>query len=403
MNVAQDFYSAEETARLRAQVTVSKLLECGDVARWWCTHIAEAMPTAVIQSPRPPAPLGQASEPRLFDIMAETDLGRLSLRDFLHHPESGARGFAVIKGGQVLAEAYPGMRADASHLWASCAKPLAGLMIEHLIEDGAIDESRGIGDYLPALRDTDWHDVAVRDALDMTPGMDCEENDVTRSDPSSIAIRAFLAEFNAPHGGRVETLLEVLQASRRSDTPGAKFEYGSPCTQVLVLLAEAVSGQPWSEMFRARAWSHVGAEAALQVHLSPDGVALAHGVVSSRLRDLARFGMLFTPGWNRVADRQVVSGDTLRRIQTGTRDRSFFLNGHDGPVFIDRFGDDTMLGNARQWDCIWPDGDLYKGGFMDQGLYVSPSRDAVIAYYSTTPNMQMTRYLRPIATSGLLD
>ncbi|TMV09930.1 beta-lactamase family protein [Ruegeria sediminis] len=403
MNPTQDCYSAEETARLRAQVSVPKLLECGDVARWWCTHIAETMPTAVIQSPRAPAPLAQAEEPRILDVMAETDLGRLSLQDFLHHPESGVRGLAVIKGGKVMAETYPGMRADAAHLWASCAKPMAGLMIEHLIEDGAIDETRGIGEYLPALRDTDWHGVAIRDAMDMTPGMDCEENDETRNDPSSNAIRAFLAEFAAPHKGRVETLLEVLQSSRRVGTPGEKFEYGSPCTQVLVLLAEAISGQPWAEMFRRRVWSHVAADGALQVHLSPDGVALAHGVVSSRLRDLARFGMLFTPDWNRVAGKQVVSAETMQRIRTGTRDRAFFINGYDGPIFIDRLGDDTMLGNARQWDCVWPDGDLYKGGFMDQGLYVSPARDAVIVYFSTTPNMRMTRYLRPIATSGLLD
>ncbi len=135
--------------------------------------------------------------------------------------------------------------------------------------------------------------------MDMTPGMDCEENEVTRADPSSNAIRAFLAEFNTPHNGKVETLLEVLQSSRRVGTPGEKFEYGSPCTQVLVYLAEAVSGQSWSELFRRNVWSHLRPDGSLQVHLSPDGVALAHGVVSSRLRDMARFGMLYTPSWSR--------------------------------------------------------------------------------------------------------
>ncbi len=103
-----------------------------------------------------------------------------------------------------------------------------------------------------------------------------------------------------------------------------------------------------------------------------------------------------------MATHKGVSDDVLARIRGGVRDKAFFLNGYDGPVFVDRLGDDTMLGNARQWDCIWADGDLYKGGFMDQGLYVSPDRDLVIAYFSTTANMQLTRYLRPIATSDLL-
>ena len=395
--------SADSTYRLRSQVSVPKLLECGEVSHWWCTHIAETMPTAIVPSAQTSAALEPAPIDGIMDITAETEFGNLPLRDFLTHPQGGARAIVVIKNGKIAAESYPDLRPEQSHLWASCAKPMAGLMIEHLIEAGQIDDTKGIGTYIPALRDTDWSDVTVRDAMDMTPGMDCEENEQTRADPSSNAIRAFLAEFGVPHDGKVETLLEVLQSSKRVGTPGEKFEYGSPCTQVLVYLAEAVSGLPWAELFRQNVWSHVAAEGPLQVHQSPDGVALAHGLVSSRLRDLARFGMLFTPSWRMISSKQVVSDATLARIQGGTREKAFFMNGYDGPVFTDFLGDDSMLGNARQWDCIWPDGDLYKGGFMDQGLYASPSRDLVIAYFSTTPNMQMTRYLRPIATSGLLS
>ena len=395
--------SAETTYRLRSQVSVPKLLECGDVAHWWCTHISEVMPTALVHSPHAPGGLEDVPTGAVFDIEATTDLGTLSLRDFLAHPQSGARGIVVIHSGRVVAESYPDLRPDQPHLWASCAKPTAGLMIEHLIDAELLTDDCIIGDHISALRDTDWHDITVRQIMDMTPGMDCEENEATRADPSSSAIRAFMAEFNMPHYGKVETLLEVLQSSRQVGTPGEKFEYGSPCTQVLVYLAEAVTGQPWTELFRRNIWSHLRADGPLQVHLTPDGVALAHGVVSSRLRDMARFGMLYTPSWSHIATQKVVSDGVLARIRSGTRDKSFFLNGYDGPIFVDRLGDETMLGNARQWDCIWPDGDLYKGGFMDQGLYVSPDRDLVIAYFSTSANMQLTRYLRPIATSKLFE
>lgn len=394
--------SAETTYRLRAQVSVPGLLECGDVAHWWCTHISQMMPTAVIPSQQGPGGLDDSPIDGVFDIEADTDYGRLSLRDYLQHPQSGARAFIVVKSGKVVAEAYPDLRPEQSHLWASCAKTAAGLMIEQLIDAGQIDETRAIGSYVPALRDTDWQDVSVRDAMDNTPGMDCEENDETRADPSSTVIRAFLAEFGMPYQGRQETLLQVLQSARRVRAPGERFEYGSPCTQVLVLLAEAVSGLPWSSLFGRNVWSHLRADGPLQMHLSPDGIALAHGVASSRLRDLARFGMLFTPSWSKVSTRQVVSDAALARIRGGARDKAFFTGGHDGPILIDRLGDATMRGNAQQWDCVWPDGDMYKGGFMDQGLYVSPGRDLVIAYFSTTPNMQATRYLRPIATSALM-
>ncbi len=196
------------------------------------------MRTAMIYSPEAPAALENAHDDRAFDIAAETELGRLSLGDFLAHPQSGARAIVVVRNGRVIAESYPDRHPEQPHLWASCAKPMAGLLIEHLIDDGLIDESRTLGDYIPALRDTDWSAVTVPDALDMTPGMDCEENDETRDDPSSNAIRAFLAEFDIPYDDKTETLLEVLQSSRRVGTPGETFEYGSPCSQVLVLLAE---------------------------------------------------------------------------------------------------------------------------------------------------------------------
>lgn len=394
--------TARQNYAVRSQASVSKILECGDVAHWWTTRVSETMPTTLIHSPLPTCELEEAPIDAILDTAATTMHGTMSLRDYLVHPDSGSRAIVVVKNGKVVAESYPDLRPEQPHFWASCAKPMAGLLIEHLIDEGQIDETRGLGEYIPELRETDWATVAVRDAMDMTPGMDCEENDVTRSDPNSNAIRAFLAEFGTPHNGRIETLLEVLQSSKRVGIPGEKFEYGSPCTQVLVYLAEAVSGETWSDQFRKNVWSHVNADGPIQAHLTPDGIALAHGLVSSRLRDLARFGMLFTPSWSKISAKQVVSEGVIARIRGGVRDKSFFVNGHDGPIFIDRLGDDTMLGNARQWDCIWPDGDLYKGGFMDQGLYVSPNRDLVIAYFSTTPNMQLTRYLRPIATSSLL-
>ncbi|SDE61456.1 serine hydrolase domain-containing protein [Ruegeria marina] len=394
--------SAETNYRLRSQVSIPKLIEGGEVAHWWCTHISECMPTAMLHSAQPTAELEQAPMHAIFDIEADTDFGTYSLRDFLVHPQARGRGFLVVKNGRIVAESYPDLRPEQPHLWASCAKPMAGLMIEHLIDDGLIGEARTLGDYVPALRDTDWASVTVRDTLDMSPGMDCEDTTETRDDPNSNAIRAYCAEFNVPFRGKMETLLEVLQDVPRQCPPGEKFEYSSPCTQILVFLAEAVSGKRWADLFRERVWAHVRADGPVQVHLTPDGVACAHGIVSSTLRDMARFGMLYTPSWNKVATRQIVSEAVIARIRGAVRTKKFFMDGFDGPVFVDRLGTDEMLGNARQWDCIWPDGDLYKGGLMDQGLYVSPDRDLVIAYFSTTPEMQLTRYLRPIATSDLL-
>ena len=389
-------YSAEKEYALRANVSVAELLQRGDVSHWWCTRVAQNMPTAVIHGCAP-MPLEKSIQADIWQIEAETHLGRQSLSDFLKHPDSGARGYIAVQAGKIVAEAYPDLRGQDTHLWASCAKPTAGLVIELLVEEGLIEDHRTFGDYMPEFSGTDWADVKVADAMDMTTGMDCEENNETRSDPSSIAIRAFLAEFGEAFGDKIETLHDVLKSSRRADKPGNKFEYGSLTTQMLVLLAESVSNCKWAELFEQRVWCHIGAEGPLLQHLTPDGVALAHGVTSSRLRDLARFGMIFTPSWNRIANKKIVSESILDRIRNPKRSGDFFMRGFNGPVLQDTLGDSTISSNSRQWDVIWEDGDMFKGGLMGQGLYVSPGRDLVICYFSTSPEMYLARYLRPVA------
>ncbi|GEM81289.1 hypothetical protein [Vibrio superstes] len=71
---------------------------------------------------------------------------------------------------------------------------------------------------------------------------------------------------------------------------------------------------------------------------------------------------------------------------------------------MSRLNDDSSLGNSRQWDAIWSDGDMWKASLQSQGLYVFPGKDLVIAFYSTNvPDDSSHRFLRPVATSGMFD
>ena len=106
----------------------------------------------------------------------------------------------------------------------------------------------------------------------------------------------------------------------------------------------------------------------------------------------------------RIAVERVVTPEILNRIHTEVRSHEFLMKGFDGPVFAKFLGGDDFIANSRQWDVVWPDGDLWKGGLMTQGLYVSPSRDLVICYFSVNNDDHTGhRYARPIAVSGLFD
>jgi len=342
--------------------------------------------------------------PEIGQIEAETQhFGSLSLDDFLAKPESYAQGFIVVHEGKIVYERYPGMRPEDHHIWMSNAKVTASLVIDLLIDDGKIDENKTMGDYVPEFRGTPTGKVRVGDVLDMTTGLNSDENPTTRSDPNSIATRTFLAEFGMPHNGKVERLIDVLKDAKLESKPGDKFQYASATTQLLVFLAEAVERKRWSDIFDERIWSKISAEAPIQLHMTPDGVVAAHGLISSNLRDHARFGMLYTPSWDKVSIEQIVTPAMIARIRDGVRTKEFFRGGYNGPAFVKIFADDTMISNSRQWDIVWPDGDFWKGGLMSQGLYVSPGKNLVIAYFSlNSPDRSIDRYLRPIANSKLI-
>ena len=122
-------------------------------------------------------------------------------------------------------------------------------------------------------------------------------------------------------------------------------------------------------------------------------------MVSSRLRDLGRFGMLYTPSWKNVARERIVSKKMLDVIRTGCRP-AIFDKGHMGAAMTRRFKEKPRC-NSWQWDALFEDGDLYKSGLMGQGLYVSPSRDLTIVWFSADRSASATGYSRAIATSGL--
>ncbi len=398
---AKTGFSLEEGRRFEAQASVASILGGGDIALYWGSNVSRFMLTAIVPRVAPTRMLESSPDSRIGAIRAESALGALSLDEFLVDSRSYAQGFIVVHRGHIVYEKYPGMREEDSHFWASNAKTMVSLLIDLLIEDGTLDQNKTYGHYMPDFGGTAWEDIRLIDLLDMTPGLDTEEDDRTRADPNSIAIRTFLAEFGEPNAntGTVETVRDVLKSARKVREPGTSFDYSSPVTQALVLLSEEVTQKKWADLFKERVWSNMGVEGDLQIHLAPDGTAAAHGIVSSRLRDMARFGMLYTPSWNQVANKPVVSQDIIRRIREGVRGSDFFLKGYDGPVFTERLND-TILGNSRQWDAIFEDGDFFKSGIMGQGLYVSPDRDLVIAFFSTARDSgPIQRYMRPLAKS----
>ena len=387
----------------------NELFRGGDPSAYFNVHASEFMNTTILPSRQPVMPLGSRPMPEVgavtVEMLDESSLeGALSLDEFLEKSDY-AQAFIVIQGGDIVYEKYPRLRPEDAHLWMSSAKPTASLIIDQLISEGKIDPDAPVTDYITDFKGTDWDGITTRDIMDMATGMDLVDTSESRFDPDNVARRVYEAEFGFPNETRGQELLtDVLKSTKRKEEPGLSFGYASGLTQMLVILAERVEGERWPQMFDSRVWSKVGAEGALQIHLTPDGIAAAHGLVSSNLRDFARFGMLYTPSWNKIATEQVVTDEILERMHREVRPHAFMMSSFHGPAFTEYLGGDDFISNGHQWDLFWPDGDFWKGGLMTQGLYVSPSRDLVIAYYNVNNDDHSAHlYPRAIATSGLFD
>lgn len=64
------------------------------------------------------------------------------------------------------------------------------------------------------------------------------------------------------------------------------------------------------------------------------------------------------------------------------------------------FPDIKGLANRHQWDIVFPDGDFFKAGVGGQGMYISPSADTVVVWFSTGKQMEEVMARAIVKTMG---
>ena len=184
--------------------------------------------------------------------------------------------------------------------------------------------------------------------------------------------------------------------------PGQRFEYLSVNTFMWSWLVERVTGRPYGEVLADRVWGRIGAEQdALLVVAPSTGAPASHGGISGTLRDLARYGLIYTPSWATVASSPVLPDGYTERVQAGGRP-GLLERAAEGSKALATDGVEPARHATYQWDAVWADGDFFKAGFRGQGLYVSPAKDLVVAFFSAEGQSQKS-FARALARSGLFE
>ncbi|EGQ9287871.1 serine hydrolase [Vibrio parahaemolyticus] len=361
----------------------------GDHALYYNARLSEFMRTAIAEPAPTEKKLEVAIDPRIGQVKFDTkNSGVLKLDEYINHEHHRVQGVMMIHKGKIVYQAYPGMNPNDYHVWMSAAKSTVGLVIAQLIDEGKVDINAPIVNYVPELKGTNWDQVSVKDSLNMATGLKLEETLESILDPESIIVRFFSAEFGvpAPNKENIENWLDVIKQAEKieGEKPGEVNRYSSATTMVLNYMVELIENKPWTDVFEERVWSKLGAQKGIQFNLAPDGTAVAHGLVSTTLEDMAKYGVLYTPSWNKVAYEQVVKPEHLSIMYREGNPVEVFERGAKHKGLQSDFVD-APISNTFQFDAVFADGALYKHGNLGQGIYIDPERDFVGVYFSSNP------------------
>jgi len=305
------------------------------------------------------------SEIAIFPV--ETASGELSFAELLDSDLTTTLGLLILHQGKVVFESYPRMEPHEKPIYWSVAKVMPSLLVRIFEERGLIDSNNGIEQYIPELSSSAFAGITVRNILDMATGLDCQDEYENRQScyyQYSMAIGDGFREEGAPDNPY--DFLSTLKAAKHNDQ-GQQFSYSGVNTFILGWLIEKITGEPFQDTFTREVWRYIGAESDASFLAYRYGIPLTHGGFLSNMRDMARFGLLFTPSYSAVSDNRIVSQEFIE-----------LLLDEPNPNLIR----DDGSHNSYQWDYIDQDGFMIKGGWGGQALVVNPRYDLVAVYTS---------------------
>ncbi|MBR9830385.1 MAG: serine hydrolase [Oceanospirillales bacterium] len=286
-------------------------------------------------------------------------------------------GILIMHKGKVIYERYRGGFKDYErHALMSVTKSLTGTLALDLIHQGLIDENLPISHYIPELKDSGFGDASVKNVLNMTAGIDFDED---YADPKS-EIWVFSAAGNPlpkPKGYQGPTgYYEYLPLVQKAGEHGQAFAYKTANTEVIGWLVARVTGMSVADYLEERVWSKIGMERAALFQVDELGTPFAGGGLNASLRDLARFGELMRNN-GRIGDQQILHPKVVADIRAGAEHPVFTQPEYPGQADWSFRGMWWVTGNAQS--------PFMARGVHGQNIYINPEKEVVIVRFASHP------------------
>ena len=343
---------------------------------WNFKNLHQIFPTVNVYRNGPVRPLAYSPMREIAEFPVETPAGPMTFQSFIESDQSTTMGVVVLHKGEIVFERYPRMQDYEKPVTWSVAKVMPATVLRILEERGEVDVSKPIDHYIPDLVESDFAGISVRNILDMANGFDCSDNYETWESCYYVYSMAIGDGFRTDIAPDNPYEFVATYDFKKEAAPGTKFSYSGVNTFILAWLVEELTNMPFQDALTKEVWYHLGAESDASYFAPRYGIPVTHGGFLSRMRDLARFGVLFTPSYSVVSDRKIISDAHVE----------FLLN--DGnPELLRNAGvpglrDVGIKHNIYQWDAVFENGTLFKGGWAGQGLIINPTWDVVAVFTS---------------------
>jgi CubicO group peptidase (beta-lactamase class C family) len=344
---------------------------------WNNKNLNRVFPTVNVYRAGPVRELEYRPMASIASSEVDTPKGPMPFADFLHSDLSTCMGMVILHRGKIVFEDYPRMQSYERPIFWSVTKVLVSAVVSILEDRGQVEIDKPVETYIPELSGSSYAGITVRNILDMATGVDCSEE---YYDKSSCYYRlmettgeAFWTEESDDNPYELIAKLEIDKFAEQ----GTSFEYGSINTYILGWLVEKLTGMPFQDAFSAEIWTQIGAEHDAAILAPRYGVPMFAGGFLGTLRDLARFGLLFTPSSSVVTEKKVISDEHVEILRNGGRPE-LLANARWGAP--DGVEEKSIKHNVYQWDLVFSNNDVFKGGWAGQGLLVNPDRDLVAVY-----------------------
>jgi len=314
-------------------------------------NIKEILPTRQVSK-------SQNFYPFRYDLLDLSNLKykfkgeEFSLEDFIQTFKIA--GLIVIRDGVILYESYD-FGNDETTKWVSFSvtKSVTSMLLGAAIKDGHIKSVEDkVTIYLPQLLNSNYKDVSIKQVLQMSSGIDWNED---YEDPlSDVNIAGALNSLN---------LYEYLNSLNKKSSAGNKFNYNTGETNLIGGIVRAAIGNNLSNYLEKKIWKPFGMEFNAYWVIDTDYEQELGGCcLNATLRDYARLGMFAMNNGKLNNGVEILPKNWMKDSTTPSRNNSYY---------------------GYQW---WLDGPAYQSFYADgifgQFIWIDPVSKTVVAMHA---------------------